>query len=97
MRFRRINPCDPKSIVQITNCISTKEMIKDHFSGRQVSLPTGSDSRSFDFPDGKVDWDKSQISEAPDLIEQSFMRDQFAEHLSPAKPPVVPDSHSDTE
>lgn len=86
MRFRRRTPCDSRSIVQITNTVSTKDMIRDFNSGKTVSLATGSDSRSFDFPDGKVDFDFKSISEAPDLIEQSFMRDQFYEHLHPQKP-----------
>lgn len=55
-------------------------------SGKIVSLPGGADSRSFDFPDGRTDWDKGSISEAPDLIEQSFMKDHFAEHLNPKRP-----------
>lgn len=83
MRFRKIFPCDPKSSVQITNTVTTKQMIRDHFSGKSVSLPTGVDSRSFDFPDGKVDFDATSINEAPDLIEQSFMKDRFYKHLHP--------------
>jgi hypothetical protein len=94
MRFRKVIPCDPESIVQVTNCVSTKDMIRDQFNGKVVTLSTGSDSRSFDFPDGKVDFDAPGISEAPDLIEQSFMKDKFYEHLHPQKPaeptPPVP-------
>lgn len=86
MRFRKVIPCNPESIVQVTNCVSTKDMIRDQFNGKVVSLSIGSDSRSFDFPDGKVDFDQSGISEAPDLIEQSFMKDQFYLHLNPQKP-----------
>lgn len=86
MRFRKIHPCDPNSIVQITNTVNTKQMIRDHFSGKSVSLPSGSDSRSFDFPDGKVDFDAASIYEAPDLIEQSFMHDHYYKHLHPEPP-----------
>lgn len=91
MRFRRIIPCDSRSIVQITNTVTTKDMIRDFNSGKTVSLATGSDSRSFDFPDGNVDFEAKSISEAPDLIEQSFMRDQFYEHLHPQKPSPAPE------
>lgn len=103
MRFRKVIPCNPESIVQVTNCVSTKDMIRDQFNRRVVTLPSGSDSRSFDFPDGNVDFEVSGISEAPDLIEQSFMKDQFYQHLHPQKPaepiqsvPLAP-STSDSE
>lgn len=90
MRYRRRIPCDPESIVQITNTVSTKDMIRDFNNGKSVTLATGSDSRSFDFPDGTVDFEASSISEAPDLIEQSFMKDQFYDHLHPQKPSPEP-------
>lgn len=86
MRFRKISPCCSTSIVQISNTVSTKDLIRQQMSGKLVSLPGGADSRSFDFPDGRTDWDKPSISEAPDLIEQSFMKDQYVEHLNPKRP-----------
>lgn len=86
MRFRKITPCCSVSIVQITNTISTKDLIRQQMAGKIVSLPGGADSRSFDFPDGRTDWDKASIYEAPDLIEQSFMANSYAEHLNPSRP-----------
>lgn len=90
MRFRKQTPCDSRSIVQITNTVSTKDMIRDYNNGKSVTLSPGADSRSFDFPDGEVDFDSASISEAPDMIEQSFMKDQFYNHLHPQKPSDPP-------
>lgn len=94
MRFRKITPCCSESIVQITNTISTKDLIRQQMSGKIVTLPGGADSRSFDFPDGRTDWDQSSIYEASDLIEQSFMASSYAEHLNPSRPgnTTVPDT-----
>lgn len=72
------------------NCYTTRQMYLDYFSGKSVSLPAGSEQRSFDFDDQtEVDFEAKTISEAPNLIEQHFMREAYTEHLNP-KPPVDP-------
>lgn len=75
------------TIVQQMNCCTTRQMFLDFFSGKSVSLPSGSEQRSFDFDDQtKVDFDAPSISEADNLIEQHFMRETYMEHLHPTPP-----------
>lgn len=75
---------DCKTIVQQMNCYTTKQMFLDFFAGKQVSLPAGSDQRSFDFEDqSKVDWDAPSIHDSENLIEQHFMREDYIKHLHP--------------
>ena len=83
MRFHKVHYRDPKSLVQITNALCTRDLVKSVLQGKQVELSKGVDNRSYDFPDGNVDFDASYITEASDLIEQSFCKDQYYQHLNP--------------
>lgn len=92
MRIRTKLPArDCKTIVQQMNCYTTKQMFLDFFAGRQVSLPPGSDQRSFDCEDQtNVDWNAPSIQEAENLIEQHFERENYIKHLHPDPAPADP-------
>lgn len=91
MNFSRLPKRSSATIVQQMNTISTRDMFLDFFAGKPLNLPSGSDQRSFDC-DSQVDvnWDADTLQDAPNLIDQHFMRDEFIEHFNPKSPAADP-------
>lgn len=92
MRKKIIYHRSIESIVQQTNVQTTKDVLKQLFSGNvQIDLNPGSSPRSFDFDDQtKVDFDKPQFEGFSNLIDQAVNKQKLFEHLNPPAPAVDP-------
>ena len=84
MIFSRLPKRSSATIVQQMNCITSKQMFLDFFSGKPLNIPPGSEQRSFDCEDQvDVDWDSRKVVEADNLIDQHFMRQSYLDALHP--------------
>lgn len=85
---------DKTSIVQQMNYSTTKDVVNDFFTGKNPDINPGNTTRSFDFPDGNVDFDSPRFAGFENLIDQYVNKCKIIEHFKPKSddpaPPVDP-------
>lgn len=86
MRKRKVIYRPVETIVQQTNCVNTKQLMRDLNAGKVLDMNPGSLSRSYDFPDGSANFDQPRFEGFESLIDQHVNSDKISEHLHPTPP-----------
>ena len=89
--MKRIIPqrFDYSSSVQQMNYNTTKDVVSQFFQGKNPDINVGNITRSYDFPDGNVDFNKPLLDGFENLIDQHVNRSKIIEHFHPSTPVSV--------